>query len=48
VEQRSLGSTDPAGWLFLAIGVAADSAALLLLSVQLGGVPLMIAGRKHQ
>jgi hypothetical protein len=33
---RSLGSTEPAGWLFLAVGVAADMAALVLPSTAAG------------
>lgn len=33
---RSLGSTEPAGWLFLAVGVAADLAALVLPSTAAG------------
>jgi hypothetical protein len=33
---RSLGSTDTAGWLFLAIGVAADLVALVMPSVAAG------------
>jgi len=33
VYAHSLGSTDISGWLFLALGVAADSAALVLPSV---------------
>ena len=37
---RSLGSSDIAGWLFLAIGVAADLAALVMPFVPLGfGTP---------
>jgi hypothetical protein len=33
---RSLGSTEPAGYLFLAVGVAADAVALVLPSVAAG------------